>query len=57
MSGLVRTTNQNQTIHIWTGIRMTCNEIGHSLVIDMNFVNAGSCRRCGKVKTHAGEWV
>jgi len=36
---------------------MTCKEIGHSLVIDMNFVNAGSCRRCGKVKTYAGEWV
>lgn len=46
-------------ITIWSNRRskMTCKEIGHSLVIDMNFVNAGSCRRCGKVKTYAGEWV
>ena len=32
-------------------------EVGHSFVIDMNFVNAGSCRRCGKKKTHAGDWI
>ena len=57
MNGLEITTNPNQTIRLWIGIKMTCNEIGHSFVIDMNFINSGSCRRCGKIKTYAGEWV
>jgi hypothetical protein len=35
---------------------MTCKETGHSLVVDTSFVNLGSCRRCGMIKTHAGEW-
>ena len=29
---------------------------GHSFVVDTSFVNLGSCRRCGMIKTHAGEW-
>ena len=36
---------------------MKCSEIGHSFVIDTSFVNAGSCRRCSKIKTHSGDWV
>ena len=34
-----------------------CENIGHSLVVDTSFVNLGSCRRCGMIKTHAGEWT
>lgn len=33
-----------------------CEDIGHSFVIDMNFINSGSCRRCGKIKKF-GRWV
>ena len=58
MNGLGITINQNQTTRIWIEIKMTvCDDIDHSFVIDMNFINGGSCRRCGKIKTHAGEWV
>ena len=55
MSGLVRTTNQNQMIRIWIGIKMTtCH---HSFVVDTSFQFSGFCRRCGKAKTFAGDWV
>jgi len=38
-------------------ILIGCENIGHSLVVDTSFVNLGSCRRCGMIKTHAGEWT
>jgi len=34
-----------------------CNKIGHSFVVDTSFVNLGSCRRCGMIKTRSGDWV
>jgi len=35
MNGLVRTTNQNQTIHIWIGIKMNRDE---RFIIDMEIM-------------------